>query len=198
MAVFTRWCESGSQACFPPVFQSPGSHPRSRMLRFSLITREPGSVWKASDALSGPGFPPAASKPLPGQRGCCGLGQPRGPVEGGTRGAAPRTPSPLWQSDRAAWQEPDQAQGQECASCSPRNGRNAASLSSSGWGFKLQLWAPFPAVRHPPPHLPRRGPKMHSLAFALRTYVPRACCEPDACSEPGTQWNEAETCPHGA
>lgn len=149
------------------------------MLRFSLITRGPGSVWKASDALSGPGFPPAASKPLRGQRSGyrCSLGQPRGPAEGGTRGAVPRRPSPIWQSDQAAWQEPGQAQGQECASCSPRNGRNAASLSSSGWGFKLQLWVPFPAVRHPPAHLPMRGPEMPSLVRALRISRPRACCD---------------------
>lgn len=39
---------------------------------------------------------------------------------------------------------------------------------------------------------------MRSLVFALWTYVPGSCREPDTCSELGTQWNEAKTFPHGA
>lgn len=79
-------------------------------------------------------------------------GGTHGTAEGSHGGQGPRGSSreafPRLAISLAAWQEPDQTRGQECASCSPRNGRNAASLSSSGRGHKLLLWALFPAARH--------------------------------------------------
>lgn len=128
-------------------FSNPWLQPGSRMLRFSLITRGPGRVWKASDALSGPGFPPSDDR-----------GDPRGPVGGGARGQLQGGLLPLAiRLGCVAGARPDR--GQECASCRPRNGRNAASLGSLGWGAGPKALGSFQPAGTP--HLPRKGPKRH-------------------------------------
>lgn len=78
-----------------------------------------------------------------------------GSCRGGWRGSSVEA-SVVWQLDGASWQEPDQTWGQERASCSPRNGRKAATLNSSGGGLSYcsglsfqQAGTPTPAKERP-------------------------------------------------
>lgn len=160
------------------------------MLRFSLITRGPGSVWKASDALSGPGFPPAASKPLRGQRGgcCCSLGQPRGPAEGRTRGAAPTRPFAIWQSDQAAWQEPDRPRDRNVPLAVP--GMGGTQPPSANWdgGFSYGSRLPFQQSGTHPHTCQGEDPRCLHW-FAHSGHPDQGPTVTGPCDEPGTQWN---------
>lgn len=101
-------------------------------------------------------------------------GRTKGPLQG----SLPRSGS----LDQAAWQEPDQTQRQECASCSPRNGRNAAPLSSQEGGSGCSS-GPCPAARQPP-NCQGKAPRYAHLFIqgsrAKGRHGPGVCCVPGA------------------